>query len=57
MEDFVDICIFGDVVIVIGIIGVINNYMDIGGGIDFIIFMVFFIVCKGKSVCYCLLYN
>lgn len=32
MEDLVDICIPGDVVTVTGIIGVINNYMDIGGG-------------------------
>ncbi|KAF8069353.1 hypothetical protein N665_1141s0014 [Sinapis alba] len=32
MEDLVDTCIPGDVVTVTGIIGVINNYMDIGGG-------------------------
>ncbi|CAA7013000.1 unnamed protein product [Microthlaspi erraticum] len=32
MEDLVDSCIPGDVVTVTGIIGVINNYMDIGGG-------------------------
>ncbi|XP_023641156.1 probable DNA helicase MCM8 isoform X2 [Capsella rubella] len=31
-EDLVDTCIPGDVVTVTGIIGVINNYMDIGGG-------------------------
>lgn len=57
MEDLVDTCIPGDVVTVTGIIGVINNYMDIGGGIDSITLMVLFIVCKGKSVCYRLLYN
>ncbi|XVF07964.1 hypothetical protein REPUB_Repub06bG0184700 [Reevesia pubescens] len=32
MEDLVNMCIPGDVVIVTGIIRVINNYMDIGGG-------------------------
>ncbi|CAH2054347.1 unnamed protein product, partial [Thlaspi arvense] len=32
MDDLVDTCIPGDVVTVTGIIGVINNYMDIGGG-------------------------
>lgn len=32
-EDLVDVCIPGDVVTVTGIIRVINNYMDIGGGI------------------------
>lgn len=31
-EDLVDMCIPGDVVTVTGIIRVINNYMDIGGG-------------------------
>ncbi|GLT92430.1 hypothetical protein SLE2022_102680 [Rubroshorea leprosula] len=31
-EDLVDACIPGDVVTVMGIIRVINNYMDIGGG-------------------------
>ncbi|XP_039007842.1 probable DNA helicase MCM8 [Hibiscus syriacus] len=31
-EDLVDVCIPGDVVTVTGIIRVINNYMDIGGG-------------------------
>lgn len=31
-EDLVDACIPGDVVTVTGIIRVINNYMDIGGG-------------------------
>lgn len=31
-EDLVDACIPGDVVTVAGIIRVINNYMDIGGG-------------------------
>ncbi|XWS59719.1 hypothetical protein CRYUN_Cryun08bG0146100 [Craigia yunnanensis] len=31
-EDLVDLCIPGDVVTVTGIIRVINNYMDIGGG-------------------------
>lgn len=31
-EDIVDACIPGDVVTVTGIIRVINNYMDIGGG-------------------------
>lgn len=31
-EDLVDACIPGDIVIVTGIIRVINNYMDIGGG-------------------------
>ncbi|KAM7531773.1 hypothetical protein LguiB_035183 [Lonicera macranthoides] len=31
-EDLVDACIPGDVVTVIGIIRVLNNYMDIGGG-------------------------
>jgi len=52
MEDLVDICIPGDVVTVTGIIGVINNYMDIGGGIDFITFhgvlsiLVVSIICK-----------
>lgn len=52
MEDLVDTCIPGDVVTVTGIIGVINNYMDIGGGIYSITLMVFFfIVCKGKNVC------
>lgn len=44
MEDLVDTCIPGDVVTVTGIIGVINNYMDIGGGIDSITLMVLFIV-------------
>ncbi|KAL4591966.1 hypothetical protein LXL04_004943 [Taraxacum kok-saghyz] len=32
VEDLVDTCIPGDVVTVTGIIRVINNYMDIGGG-------------------------
>ncbi|XP_023744947.1 probable DNA helicase MCM8 [Lactuca sativa] len=32
VEDLVDMCIPGDVVTVTGIIRVINNYMDIGGG-------------------------
>ncbi|KAK3016647.1 hypothetical protein RJ639_006742, partial [Escallonia herrerae] len=32
IEDLVDACIPGDVVTVTGIIRVINNYMDIGGG-------------------------
>ncbi|KAI3822612.1 hypothetical protein L1987_10207 [Smallanthus sonchifolius] len=32
IEDLVDLCIPGDVVTVTGIIRVINNYMDIGGG-------------------------
>nr|XP_043613345.1 probable DNA helicase MCM8 [Erigeron canadensis] len=32
VEDLVDLCIPGDVVTVTGIIRVINNYMDIGGG-------------------------
>lgn len=31
-EDLVDACIPGDVVTVTGIIRVINDYMDIGGG-------------------------
>lgn len=31
-QDLVDVCIPGDVVTVTGIIRVINNYMDIGGG-------------------------
>ncbi|XP_057983976.1 probable DNA helicase MCM8 [Malania oleifera] len=31
-EDLVDACIPGDVVTVVGVIRVINNYMDIGGG-------------------------
>lgn len=31
-EDLVDACIPGDVVTAMGIIRVINNYMDIGGG-------------------------
>lgn len=31
-EDLVDACIPGDVVTVTGIIRVINNYMDVGGG-------------------------
>lgn len=31
-EDLVDSCIPGDVVTVTGLIKVINNYMDIGGG-------------------------
>lgn len=31
-EDLVDACIPGDVVTVTGIIRVISNYMDIGGG-------------------------
>ncbi|PSR98198.1 DNA helicase [Actinidia chinensis var. chinensis] len=31
-EDLVDVCIPGDVVTVTGIIRMINNYMDIGGG-------------------------
>ncbi|XP_010543366.1 PREDICTED: probable DNA helicase MCM8 [Tarenaya hassleriana] len=31
-EDLVDTCIPGDVVTITGIIAVINNYMDIGGG-------------------------
>lgn len=31
-EDLVDACIPGDIVTVTGIIRVINNYMDIGGG-------------------------
>lgn len=31
-QDLVDACIPGDVVTVTGIIRVINNYMDIGGG-------------------------
>ncbi|KVH90487.1 AAA+ ATPase domain-containing protein, partial [Cynara cardunculus var. scolymus] len=32
IEDLVDLCIPGDVVTVAGIIRVINNYMDVGGG-------------------------
>lgn len=32
-NDIVDVCVPGDVVTVTGIIKVINNYMDIGGGI------------------------
>lgn len=32
-EDLVDACIPGDIVTVIGIIRVINSYMDVGGGI------------------------
>ncbi|XP_071700805.1 probable DNA helicase MCM8 [Rutidosis leptorrhynchoides] len=32
VEDLVDLCIPGDVVTVTGLIRVINNYMDIGGG-------------------------
>ncbi|PWA47668.1 DNA helicase MCM8 [Artemisia annua] len=32
VEDLVDLCIPGDVVTITGIIRVINNYMDIGGG-------------------------
>lgn len=35
-EDLVDACIPGDVVTVTGIIRVINNYMDIGGGTRFL---------------------
>lgn len=31
-QDLVDACIPGDIVTVTGIIRVINNYMDIGGG-------------------------
>lgn len=31
-EDLVDACIPGDIVTITGIIKVINNYMDIGGG-------------------------
>lgn len=37
VEDLVDMCIPGDVVTVTGIIRVINNYMDIGGGNNTII--------------------
>lgn len=33
IEDLVDTCIPGDVVTVSGFVKVINNYMDIGGGI------------------------
>lgn len=33
-QDLVDACIPGDIVTVTGIIRVINNYMDIGGGKD-----------------------
>lgn len=33
-EDLVDACIPGDVVTVTGFVKVINNYMDIGGGIS-----------------------
>ena len=33
VEDLVDLCIPGDVVTITGIPRVINNYMDIGGGI------------------------
>ena len=35
-EDLVDSCIPGDVVRVTGIINVINNYMDVGGGMAII---------------------
>lgn len=39
-EDLVDACIPGDVVTVTGIIRVINNYMDIGGGTIFLSILV-----------------
>ncbi|KAG8376518.1 hypothetical protein BUALT_Bualt09G0071700 [Buddleja alternifolia] len=42
-EDLVDACIPGDVVTVTGIIRVINNYMDIGGGKS---------KCKNQSLYY-----
>lgn len=39
-EDLVDACIPGDVVTVTGIIRVINNYMDIGGGMTLHSFLI-----------------
>ena len=54
--DLVDACIPGDVVTVTGIIRMINNYMDIGGGkvchqlsmIDFL--LLFRLVCTTPSL-------
>lgn len=45
-EDLVDACIPGDVVTVTGIIRVINNYMDIGGGI----LKYFLLVCNFSHI-------
>ncbi|CDP16881.1 unnamed protein product [Coffea canephora] len=55
-EDLVDACIPGDIVTVTGIIRMINNYMDIGGGkvchqlsmIDFL--LLFRLVCTTPSL-------